>query len=146
MISAVAFSNGVQIATANENLAIVPLVHFNQASLDSTAQTLNSTGVAQTSFASGATIKISFSLELQSISGYLLSGPVVWAITLLQGTTVYNIVNVPTSISTIFPTLITYSQLIPVDYTVGTWTAIIQVFHSDGVTPLGVTTLTFTVT
>jgi hypothetical protein len=108
--------------------------------LSSSAATLNSAGAAQTSFAPGATVKFSFGL--QTISG---SGSVVWAITITQGTTVYNIVNVPASISTSVSTE-TFSQLIPAGAAAGTWTATIQVYASNGVTPLAVTTLSFTVT
>jgi len=108
--------------------------------LTSTAVTQNSAGTAQTTFTRGATAKISFSL--QASSG---SGSVVWAITFQQGSTVYNIVNVPVSISTTATTY-TYSQLIPVSSPAGAWTATIQIYASDGVTPLAVTTLSFTAT
>jgi hypothetical protein len=130
-ISSVAFSNGVQIATASENFTIAPMVVFCSAGTISPAQTLNSTGATQTSFASGATITISFVLTVGTFPGYLISFPVEWTITIKQGTTIYNIVNVPATITSIFPTLIKYSQLMPVDYPVGTWTATIQVFRGD---------------
>jgi len=108
--------------------------------LSSTAQTLNSAGVAATSFAPGSSVQFSFVLE--TTTG---SGSVVWRITLQQGTSVYNIATTTASIST-SPTTLTYTQLIPAGVAAGTWTATVQIFASDGVTPLGVTTLIFTVT
>jgi hypothetical protein len=113
---------------------------INTAELSSTSQTLNSAGAAASSFAPGATVKLSF--DIQTSSG---SGPIVWAITFQQGTTVFNIVNVPATITTTTPAQ-TYSQLIPATAPAGTWTATIQVYASNGVTPLAVYPLTFTVT
>jgi hypothetical protein len=139
-ISAVASSNSGQVATASGTFTVTPVVTVSTAELSSSAQTLNGAGAPVTSFAPGATVKFSFGLE--TASG---SGSVVWAITLLQGTTVFNIVNVPASISTTL-SIETYSQLILAGAAAGTWTATIQVFASNGVTPLAVTTLTFTVT
>jgi hypothetical protein len=112
----------------------------DQAALSSTAQTQNSAGQPATSFARGSTVKFSFVLD--STSG---NGNVVWRITLQQGTAVYNIATTTASISTT-PTTLSYSQLIPSTVSAGTWTANIQIFASDGVTPLGVATLVFNVT
>jgi hypothetical protein len=112
----------------------------DQTSLSSTAQTLNSAGQATNSFARGSTVKISFVLD--SLSG---SGNVVWRVTLQQGTAVYNIATTSASISAT-PTTLSFAQLIPTTVSPGTWTASVQIFASDGVTPLGVATLVFNVT
>jgi len=113
---------------------------FDQATLSATAATLNSAGQPATSFARGSTVKLSFVLD--STAG---SGSVQWRVTLQQGTAVYNIATTTAAISTTATTL-TFTQLIPTTVSAGTWTASIQIFASDGVTPLGVATLTFSVT
>ncbi|MCW4011243.1 MAG: hypothetical protein NWF05_11615 [Candidatus Bathyarchaeota archaeon] len=114
----------------------------NQAALSSTAQTVNpSTGTAQTEFARGTSVKFSFVLE--TASG---SGNVVWGITLQQqDLTVTGLFTTTASVSTT-PSTLTYTNLLTSNVQPGTWTATIQIFGSDGVTPLAVTTLTFTVT
>jgi len=110
----------------------------SQSTMSSSAQTLNGAGQVTTSFASGSTVKVSF--ILQSSSG---SGNVVVAVTFQQGAKVYNMASAPAAISTT-PSTVSFSNLLPAGAT-GTWTATLQVYASDGVTPLGVTTLTFTV-
>lgn len=112
----------------------------DQTSLSSTAQTVNSAGQATNSFARGSTVKITFVLD--SLSG---SGNIVWRVTLQQGTAVYTISQTSASISTT-PTTLSFAQLIPTTVSPGTWTASVQIFGSDGVTPLGVATLVFNVT
>lgn len=112
----------------------------NQAALSSTAQTLNSAGAPASSFPRGSSVQFSFVLD--TTTG---SGNVVWRVTLQQGTAVYNIATTTAAVSTT-PTTLTFTQLIPTTVSPGTWTANIQIFASDGVTPLGVATLTFSVT
>jgi len=111
---------------------------FSQAAMSSSAQTLNGAGQVATNFASGSTVKVSF--VLQSLSG---SGNVVTGVTFQQGAKVYNLASAPATISTT-PSTVSFTNLLPASAT-GTWTATLQVYASDGVTPLGVTTLTFTV-
>jgi hypothetical protein len=110
----------------------------NQAAMSSSAQTQNAAGQPTTTFTSGSTVKVSF--VLQSTIG---SGNVVTAITFQQGAKVYNIASAPATISTT-PSTVSFSNLLPAGAT-GTWTATLQVYANDGVTPLGVTTLVFTV-
>jgi hypothetical protein len=112
----------------------------DQTALSTTAQTLNSAGQPATSFARGSTVKISFVLD-STVGG----GNVLWRVTLQQGTAVYNIATTSASISST-PTTLSFSQLIPTGIAAGTWTASVQIFGSDGVTPLGVATLVFNVT
>lgn len=135
---AVASYSGVQIATASGNFTVNAATTLDVSELISSSQILNGNGSPQTSFAPGSTAKIQFGLE--ATTG---TPSVVWAITLQQGTLVYNIVNVPANINTSLSTE-SFSQFIPVSAT-GTWTATIQVYASNGITPVGVTTLTFTI-
>jgi len=130
-------SNNVGNATLTISGSSSPFV-VNQATLSSSAQTQNSAGQAATSFTSGSTVKVSF--VLQSSSG---SGNVVTAVTFQQGAKVYNMASAPATISTT-PSTVSFTNLLPAGAT-GTWTATLQVYASDGITPLGVTTLTFTV-
>jgi hypothetical protein len=129
------------VATAMFNVAgFTPGFTIDQTALSTTAQTVNSAGAPATSFARGSTVKINFVLD--SLSG---GGNVVWRVTLQQGTAVYNIATTSASVSTT-PTTLSFSQLIPSTVSAGTWTASVQIFASDGVTPLGVATLIFNVT
>jgi len=137
LLIAIAFFKSVQIQVARAD-TIAPAESVLNPALF-VAALLNGTGDVQSSFARGTTVEISFVLE--SLGG---GGSVVWAITVQQDSVVYNIVDVPCAISTI-PMIVTYSQLLPVDYPVGTWIATVQVYASNGVTPLAVTTLIFTV-
>jgi len=130
-------SNNVGTAILEVNIGGTGFV-VNQAAMSSSAQTQNAAGQPATTFTSGSTVKVSF--VLQSTSG---SGNVVTAITFQQGAKVYNIASAPATISTA-PSTVSFSNLLPAGAT-GTWTATLQVYASDGVTPLGVTTLTFTV-
>jgi hypothetical protein len=110
----------------------------SQATMTSTAQTTTSSGTPSTTFTAGSTVKAGF--VLQSTGG---SRDVVVAVTWQQGAKVYNMASFQTTMSTAANT-VSFSNLIPAGVT-GTWTATLQVFASDGVTPLGVTTLNFTV-
>jgi len=110
----------------------------SQATMTSTAQTTTSSGTPSTTFTAGSTVKAGF--VLQSTGG---SRDVVVAVTWQQGAKVYNMASFQTTMSTTAST-VSFSNLIPAGVT-GTWTATLQVFASDGVTPLGVTTLNFTV-
>jgi len=139
-ITAIDTSNNMGTATFTVTAGSGATFTVNQAALSSTAQTLNSAGSPATSFPRGSSVKFSFVLD--TTTG---SGSVVWRITLQQGTAVYNIATTTASISTT-PTTLTFTQLIPTGVAAGTWTATIQIYASDGVTPLGVTTLTFTAT
>jgi len=114
----------------------------NQAALSSTAQSVNpSTGAAQTSFARGTSVKLTFVLD--TTTG---STNVVWGITLQQpDLTVTGLFTTTASISTT-PSPLSSTTLISGTAQAGTWTATIQIFASDGVTPLAVTTVTFNVT
>jgi hypothetical protein len=115
---------------------------INQAALSSTAKTVNQrTGEAQTSFARGTSVKFTFVLD--TTTG---STSTVWRITLQQpDLSVYNIVSTTASIDT-NPNTLAYTQMLPAGVQTGTWTATIQIFAPDGVTPLAVTTVTFTAT
>jgi hypothetical protein len=106
--------------------------------MSSTAQTTTASGTAATTFAAGSTVKAGF--MLQSTSG---SRDVVVAVTWQQGAKVYNMASFQTTMTTT-ASPVSFSNLIPAGAT-GTWTATLQVFAADGVTPLGVTTLTFNV-
>jgi len=110
----------------------------NQSTMTSTAQTTTPSGTATTTFTAGSTVKASF--VLQSTSG---SRDVVVAVTWQQGAKVYNMASFQTTMTTT-ASAVSFSNLVPAGAT-GTWTATLQVFDIDGVTPLGVTTLTFTV-
>jgi hypothetical protein len=110
----------------------------NQTTMTSTAQTTTPSGTATTTFTAGSTVKASF--MLQSTSG---SRDVVVAVTWQQGAKVYSMASFQTTMTTT-ASAVSFSNLIPAGVT-GTWTATLQVFAADGVTPLGVTTLTFTV-
>lgn len=110
----------------------------NQTTMTSTAQTTTPQGTATTTFTAGSTVKASF--MLQSTSG---SRDVVVAVTWQQGAKVYSMASFQTTMTTT-ASAVSFSNLIPAGVT-GTWTATLQVFAADGVTPLGVTTLTFTV-
>jgi hypothetical protein len=110
----------------------------NQTTMTSTAQTTTPSGTATTTFTAGSTVKASF--MLQSTSG---SRDVVVAVTWQQGEKVYSMASFQTTMTTT-ASAVSFSNLIPAGVT-GTWTATLQVFAADGVTPLGVTTLTFTV-
>jgi len=110
----------------------------SQTTMSSTAQTTTASGTAATTFAAGSTVKAGF--MLQSTSG---SRDVVVAVTWQQGAKVYNMASFQTTMTTT-ASPVSFSNLIPAGAT-GTWTATLQVFAADGVTPLGVTTLTFTV-
>jgi len=140
----------IQGIDASDNVGTAPFTvtagtttgfSFMQSALSTSAETLNSAGVAATSFAPGATVKFSFVLEASAGSGTCQ-----WAKTIQQGTTVYNIVNTPNVPISTTPETITFSQLIPAAAPASTWTATVQVYASNGVTPLGVYVLTFTVT
>jgi len=128
------------VATANFTIGGGSNLQVDQAALSSTAQTVNSAGQPATSFVRGSTVKITFVLASTQNSGN-----VVWRVTLQQGTAVYNIATTSASISTT-PTTLSFSQLIPSTVSAGTWTASVQIFSSDNVTPLGVATLVFNVT
>jgi hypothetical protein len=106
--------------------------------MTSTAQTTTPSGTATTTFTAGSTVKAGF--MLQSVSG---SRDVVVAVTWQQGAKVYNMASFQTTMSTTAAP-VSFSNTLPAGVT-GTWTATLQVFASDGVTPLGVTTLSFTV-
>jgi hypothetical protein len=106
--------------------------------MTSTAQTTTTSGTATTSFTAGSTVKAGF--MLQSTTG---SRDVVVAVTFQQGAKVYNMASFQTTMTTT-ANAVSFSNLIPAGAT-GTWTATLQVFASDGTTPLAVTTLTFTV-
>jgi len=110
----------------------------SQTTMSSTAQTTTASGTAATTFAAGSTVKAGF--MLQSTSG---SRDVVVAVTWQQGAKVYNMASFQTTMTTT-ASAVSFSNLVPAGVT-GTWTATLQVFAADGVTPLGVTTLTFTV-
>jgi hypothetical protein len=110
----------------------------SQTTMSSTAQTTTSSGTAATSFTAGSTVKAGF--MLQSTSG---SRDVVVAVTWQQGAKVYNMASFQTTMTTT-ASPVSFSNLVPAGAT-GTWTATLQIFAVDGVTPLGVTTLTFTV-
>jgi len=110
----------------------------SQTTMTSTAQTTTTSGTATTTFTAGSTVKAGF--MLQSTSG---SRDVVVAVTFQQGAKVYNMASFQTTMTTT-PSAVSFSNLIPAGAT-GTWTATLQVFAADGVTPLAVTTLTFTV-
>jgi len=110
----------------------------SQTTMTSTAQTTTPSGTATTTFAAGSTVKAGF--MLQSTSG---SRTVVVAVTWQQGAKVYNMASFQTTMTTV-ASPVSFSNTLPAGIT-GTWTATLQVFASDGVTPLGVTTLTFTV-
>jgi len=114
-------------------------ITVNQSTMQSSAQTTNGAGQATTTFTAGSTVKASFSL----VSSNGASGTVFCAVTFQQGAKVYNMASTPAAIS---PTanIVSFSNLIPAGAT-GTWTATLQVYASDGTTPLGVSTLTFTV-
>jgi len=136
-VTATDASNNVATATLEVTAAGGSTVP-NQTTMTSTAQTTTSSGVPTTTFTSGSTVKASF--VLQTTSG---SRDVVVAVTWQQGAKVYNMASFQTTMDTTART-VSFSNLIPAGIT-GTWTATLQVFASDGVTPLGVTTLTFTV-
>jgi hypothetical protein len=110
----------------------------SQQTMTSTAQTTTPSGTATTTFTSGSTVKAGF--MLQSASG---TRDVVVAVTWQQGAKVYSMASFQTTMTTT-PSAVSFSNLLPAGVT-GTWTATLQVFAIDGVTPLGVTTLTFTV-
>jgi len=114
-------------------------ITVNTSTMSSTAQTTNGAGQATTTFTQGSTVKTSFSL----VSSNGASGTVICAVTFQQGAKVYNMASAPAAISPTAST-VSFSNLIPAGAT-GTWTATLQVYASDGTTPLGVTTLTFTV-
>jgi len=146
VIQAIDASNNIGTANFTVGSGTTTQFTFSQTALSAGAQSLNSAGAQSTTFAHGSQVKFSF--VLQTATG---SGSVAWAITLQQGTTVYNIVNVPNASISTSPTTIAYTQFIPNSASAaGTWTATIQVYPNPGpptnLTPLGVTTLTFTVT
>ena len=115
---------------------------LDQATLISTAQTENGTGSPQRSFARGTELKTVFVLQIFGLINF--SAHVVMRITLLQpDQSVFSIVTTIAIIST--PTIMSCDQLIPVGVITGNWTAYIQIFASDGVTPIGVAVLNFTV-
>ena len=110
----------------------------DQTTMTSTAKTTTTSGTATTTFTAGSTVQAGFTL--QTTSG---SRDVVVAVTFQQGAKVYNMASFQTTMDTTART-VSFSNLIPAGAT-GTWTAQLQVFAADGVTALGVTTLTFTV-
>jgi len=137
-VTAIDSSNNVGTAIVTVGAATGSTAMPNQATMSSTAQTTTASGTPATTFTAGSTVKASF--VLQSTGG---SRDVVVAVTWQQGAKVYNMASFQTTMSTTAST-VSFSNLIPVGVT-GTWTATMQVFASDGVTPLGVATLTFTV-
>jgi len=137
-ITAIDTSNNVATAVFTVTTGTGNAFTVDQAALSSSAQTQNGAGQQTTTFTSGSTVKVNF--VIQSSSG---SGNVVCTVTFQQGAKVYNIASAPATISTT-PSTVSFSNLIPAGAT-GTWTATVQVYASNGVTPLGVTTLTFTV-
>lgn len=110
----------------------------NQTTMTNTAKTTTPSGTATTTFTAGSSAQASFTL--QGTSG---SRDVVVAVTWQQGAKVYGMSSMQTTMDTTARTM-SFQQLIPAGAT-GTWTATLQVFAADGTTPLGVTTLTFTV-
>jgi len=110
----------------------------NQATMTSTAQTKTDSGVVTTTFASGTSVNAGF--LLQSTSG---SRDVIVKVTWQQGAKVYNMASFQTTMTTT-AAQISFANTVPLGVT-GTWTATMQVYASDGSLPLGVTTLTFTV-
>ena len=137
LIATIVFLNGAPKAAAD---GTVPFPSLNSQLFCSTAQTLNSAGAPRVSFALGSTMQIVFMLGLTG--GSCL---VFWAITVMQSNVVYSVVSGSCRISAV-NILVTYSQLIPVDYAVGGWTVYVQVYAADGLTPLAVSTLIFYVT
>jgi len=135
-VNAIDTSNNA--ATATLTVGTTSPFTFSQAAMSSSAQTQNGAGQVTTNFASGSTVKVSF--VLQSTAG---SGSVVTAVTFQQGAKVYNLASAPATISTT-PSTVSFTNLLPAAAT-GAWTATLQVYAADGVTPLGVTTLNFTV-
>jgi hypothetical protein len=129
-------------ASATFTVTTVAAAAVDSATLSSTAGTVNpTTGTAQTSFARGTSAKIDF--VLQTTTG---TANVIWKITFQQpDLSVYNIVTTSASASTT-PSTMSMEQLLPSTAQIGTWTATVQIFASDGATPLAVTTVTFAVT
>jgi hypothetical protein len=140
IISATDTSNNQ--ATANFNVTngqVSTGITVNTTTMSSTAQTTNGAGQATTTFAQGSTVTASFNL----VSSNGASGDVVVKVTWQQGAKVYNMASSNQVISTTAKT-VPFSNSMPIGIT-GTWTATLQVYASDGITPLAVTTLTFTV-
>jgi len=137
-VTAIDNSNNVGTAILTVGAGSGSTAMPNQTTMTSTAQTTTSSGTPSTTFTAGSTVKAGF--VLQSTGG---SRDVVVAVTWQQGAKVYNMASFQTTMSTAANT-VSFSNLIPAGVT-GTWTATLQVFASDGVTPLGVTTLNFTV-
>lgn len=129
-------------ASATFTVTTVAAAAVDSATLSSTAGTVNpTTGTTQTSFARGTSVKNTF--VLKTTTG---TANVIWKITFQQpDLSVYNIVTTSASVSTT-PSTISMEQLLPSTAQTGTWTATVQIFASDGVTPLAVTTVTFAVT
>lgn len=145
-------SHTVTLADSNGNTASATLnitqggssgFTIDTATLSSTAQSVNpSTGAAQSSFARGSSVKFTFVLD--STVG---TGSTVWKIT-VQASDLSVPLPITASSASVSTTASTsfYQATLPASAPAGTWTAQIQIFASDGVTPLAVTTVTFTVT
>jgi len=110
----------------------------SQTTMTNTAQTTTPSGIVKTTFNAGETVKAGF--VLQSTGG---SRDVVVAVTWQQGAKVYSMASFQTTMTTV-ANQVSFSYVLP-SGAPGTWTATLQVFASDGSTPLGVTTLAFTV-
>jgi hypothetical protein len=114
---------------------------IDSSTLSSSAQTQTGSGTAQTSFAKGAQVNFGFSLK--TTTG---SGNVMWRITVQQpDLTVVSMSYSSASVSTTAVSPVSGFALSPTA-PAGTYTAQIQIYASDGVTPLAVTNITFTVT
>jgi len=137
-VTAIDSSNNVGTAIVTVGAGTGSTAVPNQTTMTSTAQTTTASGTPTTTFTVGSTVKAGF--VLQTASG---SRDVIVAVTWQQGAKVYGMASFQTTMSTT-ASAVSFSNLIPTGAT-GTWTATLQVLASDGVTPLGVTTLTFTV-
>jgi len=115
-------------------------ITVDSSTLASTAQSQTGSGTAQTTFAPGSEVNFGFSLK--TTSG---AGNVMWRITVQQPD--FGVAAMTFSSASISTTAVnavagfTLNGAAPT----GTYTAQIQVYASDGVTPLAVTTVTFTV-